>query len=80
MVTFIFKKFWKAIILIIGLIVTLLGIIMLITPGQGLATIIIGLGILATEFVWAKKLNEKFKKKIKEKGYELKSYFKKEQK
>ena len=57
---------------------TLLGIIMLFTPGQGIATIIIGLGILASEFLWAKKLNKKLKNYLKEKGYELKSYFKKE--
>lgn len=51
---------------------------MLFTPGQGIATIIIGLGILATEFLWAKKLNEKLKNYLKKKGYELKTYFKKE--
>lgn len=49
---------------------------MLFTPGQGLATIIIGLSILATEFIWAKNLNIKLKNYLKNKGKEVKSYFK----
>ena len=76
MVSIIFRKFKKTIILIIGLIVTLLGLIMLFTPGQGIATIIIGLGILATEFVWAQKLNNKLKDYLKSKGKDIKNYFK----
>ena len=75
-IPFIFKKFWKLIILIFGSIVTILGVIMLFTPGQGLATIIIGLSILATEFIWAKNLNIKLKNYLKNKGKEVKSYFK----
>tara|TARA_B110000438_G_C15339627_1_gene447323 strand:- start:274 stop:510 length:237 start_codon:yes stop_codon:yes gene_type:complete len=77
LITFIIKKFWKTIIFVIGFIITLLGIIMLFTPGQGIATIIIGLGILATEFVWAKKINFKLKTYLKSKGRNFKTYFKK---
>lgn len=76
MITFIIKKFWKTIIFIAGFTVTLLGIVMLFTPGQGIATIIIGLGILATEFIWAKNLNIKLKKYLKSKGKDLKKYLK----
>jgi len=50
---------------------------MLFTPGQGIATIIIGLGILATEFEWAKKLNIRLKEYLKSKGKKLKKYLKK---
>ena len=49
---------------------------MLFTPGQGLATIIIGLSVLATEFIWAKKINEKLKNYIKKKGKDLKTFIK----
>ena len=75
-IPFIFKKFWKIIILIFGSIVTILGVIMLFTPGQGLATIIIGLSILATEFIWAKKINKKLKDYIKKKGKDVKKIIK----
>ena len=78
MVSFIIKNFWKTIIFIVGLIITILGIIMLFTPGQGILTIIFGLGILATEFIWAKNLNQKLKKYLKKKGKNIQSYFKKD--
>ena len=51
---------------------------MLFTPGQGILTIIFGVGILATEFVWAKHLNQKLKEYLKKKGKDIKSYFKKD--
>ena len=78
MVTFIIKNFWKTIIFIVGLIITILGIIMLFTPGQGIITIIFGLGILATEFIWAKHLNQKLKEYLKKKGKDIQSHFKKD--
>jgi hypothetical protein len=40
----------------------LLGLIMLVTPGPGIVTIILGLAILGTEFVWAKRLMKRFEK------------------
>ena len=72
MVSFIIKNFWKTIIFIVGLIITIFGVIMLFTPGQGILTIIFGLGILATEFVWAKQLNQKLKEFLKKKNVLLK--------
>jgi tellurite resistance protein TerC len=35
--------------------VLLLGIVMLVAPGPGVLTIMLGLGILATEFHWARR-------------------------
>ena len=32
------------------------GIVMLVTPGPGWLTILLGLGVLAAEFVWARRL------------------------
>jgi uncharacterized protein (TIGR02611 family) len=47
--------------IVIGFTVLLVGFIMLVTPGPGMAAIIGGLAILATEFVWAKRLMNRFK-------------------
>lgn len=38
------------------------GIVMLVLPGPGIAFIILGLAVLATEFVWAEVLMHKVKK------------------
>lgn len=45
---------------VIGFTVLLLGCIMLVTPGPGVVTIVLGLAILGTEFVWARKLMKRF--------------------
>lgn len=42
------------------------GIVMLVLPGPGIAFIILGLAVLATEFVWAEVLMHKVKKGSKE--------------
>ncbi len=46
--------------IVIGFTIILLGAAMLLLPGPGLATIIAGLAILGTEFVWAKRLLKRF--------------------
>ena len=40
----------------------LLGIIMIFTPGPGTPVILLGLGLLAVEFVWARRLMERLKR------------------
>jgi uncharacterized protein (TIGR02611 family) len=52
------KKFCIA---LIGLTVLVLGVAMLILPGPGLLVIAGGLAILATEFLWAKRVLHKAK-------------------
>ncbi len=47
---------------VIGFTILVLGLIMLITPGPGVITIVIGLAILGTEFVWARRLMKRFEK------------------
>ncbi len=47
--------------IVIGFTILLVGCIMLLTPGPGIATIVGGLAILATEFVWARRLMKRFK-------------------
>ncbi len=53
----------KLVIFIVGSTVILVGIIMLVTPGPGTVIIPAGLAILATEFLWARRLLKRIKKK-----------------
>lgn len=53
------KKFtWlrRAIVAVIGFTVLLIGVAMIVLPGPAILVIPLGLGILATEFVWARRL------------------------
>ena len=47
---------------IVGFTVTLLGVVMLVTPGPGWLAILLGLGVLSVEFVWARRLLGRLKK------------------
>jgi uncharacterized protein (TIGR02611 family) len=47
--------------IVIGFTVLIIGIVMIALPGPAVVVIPIGLGILATEFVWAKHLLKRFK-------------------
>jgi uncharacterized protein (TIGR02611 family) len=60
------KQARRLIVLVVGGTVLLAGICMLILPGPGLIVIPLGLGILAIEFAWARRLLNKFKEKGKE--------------
>lgn len=62
-------KIRKIILAIIGFTVLIIGIAMIVLPGPAFVVIPIGLGILATEFIWARKLLKKLKNKLlKQKG------------
>jgi tellurite resistance protein TerC len=52
------KRFLK---ILFGFTVLILGIAMILTPGPGWLTILLGLGILAAEFVWARRLLDRLK-------------------
>jgi uncharacterized protein (TIGR02611 family) len=47
---------WKTVVATIGFSLLVLGLIMLVTPGPGWATIFLGLVVLASEFAWASRL------------------------
>jgi tellurite resistance protein TerC len=63
------KRFF---VLVTGFTILLVGIAMIVLPGPAVLVIPLGLGILATELVWARKMLEKIKSKIhkKESGKE----------
>ena len=47
---------WRVGIAVLGLVVVAAGIVMLVLPGPGWVVIFLGIGIWATEFVWARSL------------------------
>ena len=51
-----------------GFTILAIGIVMIVLPGPAVLIIPAGLGILATEFVWARSLMIKFNQKIKKRG------------
>lgn len=46
----------RLVVAVIGATVILAGIVMLVAPGPGIVTVLAGLAVLATEFVWARHL------------------------
>ena len=57
------KQARRLVIAVMGFTVLLIGVIMFFTPGPAIIVIPVGLGILATEFVWARRLLKHVKEK-----------------
>jgi uncharacterized protein (TIGR02611 family) len=51
----------RAIKIVFGFTLLLLGVVMLVTPGPGWATIFAGLAVLAAEYIWARRLLDRLK-------------------
>lgn len=51
----------RVIVLVVGTTVVAIGVVMLVTPGPALVMIPLGLGILAVEFAWARRLLKRIK-------------------
>jgi uncharacterized protein (TIGR02611 family) len=64
MVLKILKQVKMFIIGVIGFTILLIGTAMIVLPGPAFIVIPIGLGVLATEYVWARSLLKKIKHKI----------------
>lgn len=58
------KKVRRLIIGVVGFTILLIGIALIVLPGPAFIVIPIGLGLLATEFVWARRLLKKVKEQI----------------
>jgi uncharacterized protein (TIGR02611 family) len=54
----------RIVVLVLGISVLLAGIVMIVTPGPAVVVIPLGLGILATEFLWARRILEKAKHRL----------------
>jgi len=48
-------------LLLVGVTILLMGLAMLVLPGPGILFIVLGLMLLAKEFIWARKLLKKLK-------------------
>lgn len=48
--------------IVAGFTLLLAGVVMLVTPGPGWVVILLGLGLLAAEFVWARRLMDRIKR------------------
>jgi len=57
----------RLIVLVVGLTVLAIGVAMIVLPGPAFVVIPVGLAILATEFVWARRLLDN----LKERGRQL---------
>ncbi len=58
------KRVRRIIIGVVGTSVLIIGILLLVLPGPAFLIIPLGLGILATEFVWAQRLLRKVKEQF----------------
>jgi uncharacterized protein (TIGR02611 family) len=54
----------RVIVFILGISVLLAGIVMIVSPGPAVVVIPLGLGILATEFIWARRLLDSLKRRL----------------
>lgn len=61
----------KVVVLLVGGSVVLLGIVLIVTPGPAFVVIPAGLAILATEFVWARRLLRQARKQGRTLGRKL---------
>ena len=58
------RRVKRIVIAVIGFTVLLIGIAMIVLPGPAILVIPLGLAILATEFVWARRLLKRLKDKV----------------
>ena len=56
------KQVRRIFLIVAGFTLLLLGIAMIFTPGPGTPVILLGLGLLAVEFVWARRLMDRIKR------------------
>ncbi|MBL8200288.1 MAG: PGPGW domain-containing protein [Chromatiales bacterium] len=71
-----YKVARRIVVAVIGGTILLGGIIMLVTPGPGVAIVLLGLAILAIEFTWAKLWLDKVRRSVTPEGREqLRSHY-----
>ncbi len=65
-ITLSLRSVWRWIIAVVGATILIIGIALLVLPGPGWLTVIVGLGILGSEYVWARRLLRKVRHEIKD--------------
>lgn len=58
----------RVVVLVVGGTVVLFGVLLLVMPGPGILLILGGLGILAVEFAWARRLLRRVRRQVGELG------------
>jgi uncharacterized protein (TIGR02611 family) len=61
LVRFILRSSKRIAVLVVGLVLVVGGLAMLVLPGPGIVVVILGLAVLATEFVWAERMLDRAK-------------------
>lgn len=56
------KQARRVFLMLAGFTLLLLGIIMVFTPAPGMPVILLGLGLLGAEFVWARRIMDRLKR------------------
>ena len=64
MIRYTLRTAWRLIVIVVGGSVLLIGIAMMVLPGPATIMIPIGLAILATEFVWARRLLRRIAREV----------------
>lgn len=59
-----YKAMRRVLILVVGISIVVVGVIMIVTPGPAIIVIPAGLALLATEFLWARRLLDRLKASI----------------
>jgi uncharacterized protein (TIGR02611 family) len=54
----------RVIVIVIGFTILAAGVAMIVLPGPAVVVIPVGLAILATEFLWARKLLDRVKERV----------------
>ena len=54
----------RLIVIVVGFTVLLIGLAMVVLPGPAIVVVPLGLAILATEFVWARRLLRRMKQEV----------------
>lgn len=66
-----YKMARRVVVIVVGFTLLLFGLVMLLTPGPGLAAIAAGLMVLAIEFTWARLWLKKVRERISQANGEL---------
>jgi uncharacterized protein (TIGR02611 family) len=72
------KKLKRLLVAVTGITILLIGIAMIVLPGPAIVVIPLGLGILATEFAWARRLLDVVRERIQRAANKSKNNNKKE--
>ena len=62
------RPIWRILVAAAGSLLILAGALLLVLPGPGLLVIALGLGVLATEFEWARRLSRRILALVRRRG------------